>query len=133
MIYVLIGLGGFVGAVLRYEVGHWLMADWNGGFPLVTLTINISGSFLLVLMNTIMDAIHPRTIHIRLAIGTGLLGAFTTFSALSMETFTLFQAGKGWLGLLYAGLSMVGGLLFAFIGYAAGKLLTRNKGQVSEP
>lgn len=85
---LLVGLGGFVGTILRYGLGR---IPIDGGFPLMTMAINILGSFLIgVIAGLAQDKeiVSPNT---ALFFQTGLCGGFTTFSAFSLETVVLIQ------------------------------------------
>ena len=92
-LYTFVAIGGATGASLRFYV-YQLMLNWLGkGFPFATLAVNIIGSFIIgVLYGVIEEGIIEVTIH-RTLIGIGLLGAFTTFSTFSLDTFLLFQQG----------------------------------------
>jgi len=113
MTYILVGLAGSLGAILRYLIGFAFFQDQV--FPYATLSINWIGSFLL------SKWIHgdwkiKLSAEIKTAIGTGFIGAFTTFSTFSVETVELFENGLYTLGLLYIFLSLLGGLWMAHIG-----------------
>ncbi|HYP07693.1 MAG TPA: CrcB family protein [Bryobacteraceae bacterium] len=82
--YLLVAIGGAIGSVLRFHA-----ATLFGARPLTTFTVNITGAFLIgVLAAFTGDA------RIRLLLGTGLLGGYTTFSAMQLEAFTAAR-GKG--------------------------------------
>lgn len=82
----LVGLGGAVGAVLRYWVGR-LVADHE--FPVATLAVNAAGSFVLGLL--VFGGSGEVTV---LAVGTGICGSFTTFSSFSYETVRLWETDR---------------------------------------
>jgi fluoride exporter len=97
MPYLLVGLGGFVGANARFVVARLVGAMFETRFPLGTFVINISGSFLLGVLGTIVaQKLMPNAEAMRLALGVGFLGAFTTFSTFEFETHALFDDGS-WL------------------------------------
>ena len=97
MPYLLVGLGGFVGANARFVVVRLVGAAFETRFPLGTFLINISGSFLLGILGTIAgQKVMPNSETMRLALGIGFLGAFTTFSTFEFETHALFDDGS-WL------------------------------------
>lgn len=103
-------LGGVFGALARYGLGTVLPSP--DGWPLPTLTINLAGAFLLgALLEALVrrgpDAGRRRVI--RLLAGTGFMGAFTTYSALALETNTLLGAGRSTDALLYVAATLVGG------------------------
>ena len=95
--FLIIGLGGFVGANMRYLISVWVVARLGSTFPWGTLLINLTGSFLLAVFlawaanRTSLD---PR---VRLLIATGFFGAYTTFSTYANESVALLQAGD-WIG-----------------------------------
>jgi fluoride exporter len=97
MPYVLVGLGGFIGANARFVVARLVGALFETRFPLGTFVINVSGSFLLGVLGTIVaEKVMPSSEAMRLALGVGFLGAFTTFSTFEFETHALFEDGS-WL------------------------------------
>ncbi|MCW2798703.1 MAG: camphor resistance protein CrcB, partial [Aeromicrobium sp.] len=96
-------------------------------FPLATFLVNVTGSFLLgALLAALVrgeDSGHRRAA--RLLLGTGLLGGYTTYSALAVETDTLLRTDHAALGLTYALVTVIGGLLAAFAGIAAARAVVR--------
>lgn len=97
MPYLLVGLGGFIGANARFVVARLVGAMFETTFPLGTFVINVSGSFLLGVLGTIVaQRVMPNSESLRLALGVGFLGAFTTFSTFEFETHALFDDGS-WL------------------------------------
>ena len=97
MPYLLIGLGGFIGANARFVVARLVGALFETRFPLGTFVINVSGSFLLGVLGTLVaQRVMPNSESMRLALGVGFLGAFTTFSTFEFETHALFDDGS-WL------------------------------------
>ena len=97
MPYILVGLGGFIGANARFVVARLVGALFETRFPLGTFVINVSGSFLLGVLGTLVaQKVMPNSESMRLALGVGFLGAFTTFSTFEFETHALFDDGS-WL------------------------------------
>jgi fluoride exporter len=97
MPYLLVGLGGFIGANVRFIVARLVGALFETRFPLGTFVINVSGSFLLGVLGTLVaQKVMPNSESMRLALGVGFLGAFTTFSTFEFETHALFDDGS-WL------------------------------------
>jgi fluoride exporter len=97
MPYLLVGLGGFIGANARFVVARIAGALFETRFPLGTFIINVSGSFLLGVLGTLVaQKVMPNSESMRLALGVGFLGAFTTFSTFEFETHALFDDGS-WL------------------------------------
>lgn len=117
----LVAVGGAVGAVLRYLVALVLTERGLTHFPWGTLVVNVVGAFLIGLVVTMApeDPYDPW----RLLLGTGLLGGFTTFSALSIETVVLLEAGRPVAGAVNLFGSMAAGLAAALVGVMAGRAL----------
>src|SRR5437764_15484552 len=92
----LVGIGGFLGANARYWIGGWIQARWGTEFPWSTFLINISGSFVLGLLLTLLTERlafpHPQIW--RLAAAIGFIGAYTTFSPFEFETLTMVSASS---------------------------------------
>ncbi|MEM1505000.1 fluoride efflux transporter CrcB [Domibacillus sp. 8LH] len=119
MIYIWIGLGGVMGALLRYGVSAVIGHGAAGGFPIATLFVNCLGCFLLPFLNEKVKDRIP--VPIQKAVTAGVIGSFTTFSAFSVEVITLIEAGRAASALLYIGLSIGGGLLFVRLGRKGAK------------
>jgi|HigsolmetaAR203D_1030402.scaffolds.fasta_scaffold01037_19 crcB protein len=107
--------GGCAGAIARYAVSAFVAARWPTKLPIGTLLVNVIGSFLLGL-------IAGGGLDERLAffLGTGFLGAFTTFSTFKLESVQLFRRGEAAFGRLYMALSYVPGIGAAWLGYMLG-------------
>src|SRR6476620_9986955 len=100
--YLLVGAGGFVGAIARFGVARLIGAYVDTRFPLATFIINISGSFLLgVLGAVVVQKTMPGSDAMRLALGVGFLGAYTTFSTFELETHSLLEGGAWRKAVLY--------------------------------
>ena len=107
-----VAFGGAIGAALRYLAGVAVFRVWHGSFPLGVLTVNILGSFLMGLF--IVLAAKKGLTHWGPFVMTGILGGFTTFSAFSMETVTLYERGAFGQAAAYVALSValsIGGLV----------------------
>ena len=119
MHWLLVFVGGGLGAVSRHGVGratlHWLGA----GFPWGTLAVNVVGSFLIGLAVGLFDAFGTGQ-QTRLFLATGFLGGFTTFSAFSLDAMTLWERDP-W----QAGLYVAATVLLSFAAIAAGVVLSR--------
>ena len=121
--FLIIGVGGFLGANVRYVVGGWAAEKWGGSFPFGTLLINVTGSFILgAFMAVITDrlALDPRW---RLFFAVGFLGAYTTFSTYTFETIQLVLAGGWWPAVLNLLASNALGLGAALLGVALARNL----------
>lgn len=93
--YVLVASGGALGAVARFVIARWVGAIVDTRFPLGTFVINVSGSFLLGVIGTLVaNRVVQNGDAVRLALGVGFLGAFTTFSTFEFETHALFDDGS---------------------------------------
>lgn len=114
--YLLVMLGGAVGAMLRYGLGAWVQGLLGPGFPWSTFLINITGSFLigLVLRLSLEGALSPEW---RLFLAVGMLGGYTTFSTFSWETLTLVQQGEWFKAFLYVTGSVVLGFGLVWLAY----------------
>lgn len=115
MTYLAVAIGGFIGACLRFGISEW-MGTVNG-FPLSTLLINIFGSFFLAWFYTMTSEYWRINPHVRAGIGTGFVGAFTTFSTFTVEVWNLLRSGENIYAFLYLSLTIVFGLCFAIVGY----------------
>ncbi|MGG3449394.1 fluoride efflux transporter CrcB [Domibacillus aminovorans] len=120
-IYILIGIGGMIGAVLRYSVSILTVLWWSGSFPVATLLANYIGCFLLPFLSFKLSGVVSTDV--QKAITTGVIGSFTTFSAFSIETIALFESGNIFEGWLYLFLSIIGGLVFVRLGDRKGRLI----------
>jgi CrcB protein len=114
-----VALGGAIGSVLRYQAGRW-MTWWLGPqavtvFPWATLGVNALGSLLMGLLAGWLARQGQGGDELRLLLGVGVLGGFTTFSAFSLELVVLMQRGQFTYAALYLILSValgVSGLIF---------------------
>lgn len=119
---LVVGLGGFLGAALRYIISS-VLARYFGDFPVGTLAVNILGGFL---MGFIMEAgvsLWPVSAETRVFLTTGVLGGLTTFSTFSYETVSFFSDGEVLMGGLNAGLNLFLALFACWLGKAAAQLL----------
>ena len=120
--FVLVGVGGFLGANARFVTAKWIGTWVDARFPLGTFLINMSGSFLLGLLGGLLAArLVPRGDDVRLALGVGFLGAFTTFSTFEFETHALFEDGVWLTALTNIFLSLFLGLLAVRAGLIVAK------------
>lgn len=117
-----VAVGGALGALLRYGVSGWTYRYFSGVFPLGTLVVNLTGSFLIGLLWGIFE-ISAIPQNVRLFLFTGILGAFTTFSTFSLESFSLTRDGEyGFL--LWNVLSHVlAGIALVFAGYFSARYM----------
>lgn len=108
-LYLAVSLGGGLGAVLR-----WLAGTSVPGGPWTTMGMNWIGCLALGFFGTWALQRVPETV--RLGVGTGVLGGFTTFSTFSVETLRFLQAGEVGAAVFYVGASLIGGVLLAALG-----------------
>jgi CrcB protein len=118
--YLVVLLGAGLGGLTRYVAGAWIMAKYGGRFPLGTLIINVTGSFLIgVLMTLLTERFKPHP-NWRLFLVVGILGGYTTFSSFEYEIFQAVRDGARFMGMLY----MTGSVLLGYIGVWLGTILT---------
>lgn len=120
--YVAVGFGGFLGAIARYALGAYIGGRYGLRFPLGTFVINVSGSFLVGLMLTML-ARTTASAYWRYLIPIGFIGAYTTFSTFEYETLRAIQDGQVMTGLLNVGLSLVLGFIAVWAGVEIGRIL----------
>lgn len=121
--FLLISAGAILGANTRYWLGTWVSQKWGSTFPIGTLVINLTGSFLLGLFMTLATErflIDPRW---RLLVAVGFLGAYTTFSTFTYESINLLMKGQWGAGLLNILGSAILGILAVGLGVVLGKVL----------
>lgn len=113
-----VALGGAVGAVARYQLGRAVtqIAGPNTGFPWATLSANVAGSLAMGLLAGWLARSGEGGEAIRLFLGVGLLGGFTTFSAFSLEMMLLIERGSPGLAVSYALVSVLAGLGALYLG-----------------
>ncbi|MCI4627072.1 MAG: fluoride efflux transporter CrcB [Candidatus Magnetoovum sp. WYHC-5] len=119
--YLIIGVGGFIGAITRYALATWIGQNWGRSFPLGTFIINVSGSFLIGLIMSLLTDKFTANPYWRLLLVVGFLGAYTTFSTFEYETGTLLKDGE----LLYAALNVVLSVLAGFIALKMGEIISK--------
>ena len=120
---LLIGLGGFAGAISRYLVDGFVADRTAGGFPWGTLAVNLSGSFVLGLLfaMTAERAILPADI--RGPVMIGFIGAYTTFSTFMLESWVLIENGSYVPAIANLGGSVLLGLAAVLAGLTIGRAI----------
>ncbi|WP_260483158.1 fluoride efflux transporter CrcB [Sphingomicrobium flavum] len=108
-------LGGGLGALLRWLIGRWSVAQFGEAFPIGTLSVNIAGSLAIGMAIGALEGVGQPA---KLFFVTGLLGGFTTFSAFSLDALTLWQRGQPGMAALYVGLTLLGSLGACAAGFA---------------
>ena len=118
---LVVGAGGFLGAVARYGVGLAVARFWTTEFPLGTFLVNVSGSFILGLFTTLATerlAVDPAW---RLLVATGFVGAYTTFSTFEYETHRLLEVGAT----TWAAVNVLASVVVGFLAVRLGVLIAR--------
>ncbi len=114
--FIFIGIGGAVGALLRYFMSGWVHKFSGDGFPWGTLSINLLGSFVIGLLWGLFETVVVSQ-NIRLLLFIGVLGSFTTFSTFSLENFHLLRDSEYGFFALNVAASVIFGLTLTFAGY----------------
>ena len=114
---LLVGLGGFVGANLRYLVCDWAVKRWGDSFPIGTMIVNVIGSFIIGFLVMLLAEKFTEDLALKKFVITGFLGAFTTFSSYMIEVVQLVtgqdNTHHGWLYL-------IGSIILGMIAVLAG-------------
>jgi CrcB protein len=119
----LVGIGGFVGSVLRYVLSGWIhrILD-NPWFPYGTLGANVLGCFLIGFLAGLAEIRGLFTSETRLLVFIGVLGGFTTFSSFAFETFSLAKNVQTLAALMNIALQLVLGLIAVWVGQILARL-----------
>ena len=117
MIIILVGIGGFIGATLRYLIGNWIqnLLD-NPEFPYGTLLVNLIGCLIIGFIIAISETQDNISQEIQIFLTVGVLGGFTTFSAFGIDTVNFIRNGDLHLGAINIVLQMTLGILAAWLG-----------------
>lgn len=119
--FLIVGMGGAIGSMLRYGAGILSLKFSPDNFPWGTFIINILGSFCIGIIIGLLAHAQNWSEEIRLFAVVGVLGGFTTFSAFSLDTVLLFERGQ----YLYAGLYVAGSVLISIAATFLGLFLIR--------
>ena len=122
MTLLLVGAGGFLGAISRCLVDGWVATATGGSFPWGTLVVNLSGSFLLGLLFALSVERGLLSPALRAPVLIGFIGAYTTFSTLTLETWRLVEDGSYVSAFANVGGSMILGLVALVACLALGRL-----------
>jgi CrcB protein len=114
--FLVVALGGAFGAMSRYGVSVLIGAHWRRDFPIATLLINVTGSFILGLFSTFAAEKSSLDPLWRLLVATGFVGAYTTFSTFEYETQRLAESGALWLGVVNVLTSVAAGFAAVQVG-----------------
>ena len=121
MRYLLIVLFGGAGSLARYAAGLAIMSRFGSRFPLGTMVINVTGSFLIGLVMTLLTERFQPHPNWRLALVVGFLGGYTTFSSFEWETYSAIRDSGFWIGLA----NVVGSVMFGYAAVWLGALMGR--------
>jgi len=114
---LLVGVGGFVGSILRYWISGWVQqVTASAGFPFGTLAVNLLGCLVIGFLSQLADMRGVFTPETRALVFVGVLGGFTTFSTFSNETFNLFRNNEVFSALTNLALQVVLGLGAVWLG-----------------
>lgn len=122
--YLLIGIGGGLGSILRFWLGSYIGSRMGTRFPYGTFVINITGSFLIGLVFALLTVRTQWSPNWRYLIPIGFIGGYTTFSSFEFETLRSIQDGQIALGLLYVATSVVVGFVAVWGGMIAGRAIS---------
>ena len=120
---ILIGIGGFIGAILRYTIGGWVQDNFVS-FPFGTLAVNILGSFFLGLVMYLSEYQGVFNEETRVFLAIGILGAFTTLSTFSYESFRLLDNSNIMLLVINIVATVVLSILAVYLGKTVALSLT---------
>jgi fluoride exporter len=121
--YVMVGVGGGLGSILRFWLGSYIGNKMGTRFPYGTFVINITGSFLIGLVLALLTVKTQWSPNWRYLIPIGFIGGYTTFSSFEYETLRTIQDGQIGLGLLYVAASVVVGFVAVWGGMIAGRAI----------
>jgi CrcB protein len=122
--YLMVGLGGALGSMLRYWVGGVMSNRLGIRFPYGTFVVNITGSFLIGFIVTLLAERTHWNPNWRYLIPIGFIGGYTTFSTFELETFRSFQDGELLIASLNVLLSVVVGFFSVWLGVITGKTIS---------
>ncbi len=127
MVWLVVLVGGGIGALARYWLGGWVQNAAGADFPWGTLAINVSGSLLLALLYALLEGSRARP-EWRAFLGIGFCGGYTTFSTFSYEAFRLLEDGQWNRAAAYMLGSLVLALAGTFAGFYLGETVLRTRG-----
>lgn len=125
----LVALGGAVGCVVRYLVTAASLALFGHSFPVGTLLVNVVGCLLIGIVGRMTLGSSMAADGYRLVLAVGFLGGLTTFSSFSVETYSLFAAGRHWVACAYILLSNSIGLLGTGVGWSLASMFLAGGGR----
>ncbi len=117
----LVMFGGAIGAGFRYHIGTVALRNLGPGFPFGTWIVNLLGGLLMGVLAGVIARTPIEGEPLRLFLGVGVLGGFTTFSAFSLETFNMLSRGQYVMASAYAVSSVAGSVMFLILGLGLGR------------
>ena len=121
--YWMVGIGGFVGAIVRFALGSYIGNRMGSRYPYGTFVINISGSFLIGFVLTMLAQRFDLSPNWRYLIPIGFIGAYTTFSTFEYEALRTVQDGQILMAFANVSLSVIVGFAAVWLGVVAGRAL----------
>ncbi len=121
--YVMVGVGGCLGSILRFWVGSYIGSRLGTRFPYGTFVVNVTGSFLIGLVFALLTARTQWSPNWRYLIPIGFIGGYTTFSSFEYETFRIIHDGQIGMGFLYVALSVIVGFVAVWGGVMTGRAI----------
>jgi len=115
--YLAIGIGGFIGAILRAYTAGVVNHAFKHDIPFGTMAVNLIGSFILGILIGLIQFGAIQNPYIKSLLTTGMMGAFTTFSTFAIESFFLIKNGLIIESLVYISLNLIGSIILAAAGY----------------
>lgn len=112
-----VGIGGGIGALIRYFVAGWVQPSWWPGFPFGIFVVNISGGLVMGLITALAALKLQMTPEVRAFLTTGILGGYTTFSTFSLDSALLIERGAYAQAAAYVVGSTLLSILAIFIGF----------------
>jgi len=119
--FLLVLVGGAIGSLARYTAGLALTERFGSRFPIATMTINVTGSFLIGVIMTLITERYPGDLNWRPLLVTGFLGGYTTFSSFEWETYAAVRHGGLWIGVA----NVVGSVTLGYLAVWLGSALVR--------
>ena len=115
--YLAIGIGGFIGAILRAYTAGLVNHAFKHDIPFGTVAVNLIGSFILGALIGLIQFSAIQNPYLKSMLTTGMMGAFTTFSTFAVESFFLIKNGLIMESLVYISLNLFGSIILAAAGY----------------